>query len=129
MTGQVKEEIITRMGELGCFVDDGKIIFNPILLKKSEFLKKKRKFTFFNFINEKVNMNLQKKQLGFTYSKVPVIYHLSEEDWSIKIYFINGEVQNIIGNKLNKNISAEIFHRNNKVKQILLQCPESSLLF
>ena len=27
MTGQVKEEIITRMGELGCFVEDGCLVF------------------------------------------------------------------------------------------------------
>ena len=39
MTGQVKEEIITRFGELGLFIKNGKIIFNPYLLKKTEFLK------------------------------------------------------------------------------------------
>ena len=29
MTGQVKEEIITRMGELGCIINSGKLFFNP----------------------------------------------------------------------------------------------------
>ena len=28
MTGQVKEEIITRMGELGCIINRGKLIFD-----------------------------------------------------------------------------------------------------
>ena len=28
MTGQVKEEILTRFGELGCFVNDGCIMFD-----------------------------------------------------------------------------------------------------
>ena len=35
MTGQVKEEILTRFGELGCFVHNGKIYFNISLLRKS----------------------------------------------------------------------------------------------
>ena len=41
MTGQVKEELITRMGELGCIIDNGKLLFNPKLLKISEFLTEK----------------------------------------------------------------------------------------
>ena len=36
---QVKEEIITRMSELGCKILSGKLTFNISLLKKSEFLK------------------------------------------------------------------------------------------
>ena len=48
MTGQVKEEIITRMGELGCFIDNGQLEFNPKLLRRSEFLTEIRDFTFIN---------------------------------------------------------------------------------
>lgn len=36
MTGQVKEEILTRWGELGISIKNGIASFNPILLKKSE---------------------------------------------------------------------------------------------
>ena len=38
MTGQVKEDIISRFGELGVRIKNGKLQFNPILLKKDEFL-------------------------------------------------------------------------------------------
>ena len=38
MTGQVKEEILTRFGELGVCVEDGVIHFKPSLLRKAEFL-------------------------------------------------------------------------------------------
>ena len=41
MTGQVKEEVITRLIELGVFVSSGCICFNPFILRKSEFLTKK----------------------------------------------------------------------------------------
>jgi hypothetical protein len=42
MTGQVKEDILSRIGELGINVKDGKIIFNPRLLRRNEFYKLKR---------------------------------------------------------------------------------------
>ena len=46
MTGQVKEEIITRMGELGCIINSGKLFFNPKLLKMSEFLTESSTFSY-----------------------------------------------------------------------------------
>ena len=38
MTGQVKEEILTRLGELGVLVKQGKLFFAPSLLRRDEFL-------------------------------------------------------------------------------------------
>ncbi|MBN2566187.1 MAG: hypothetical protein JXB46_10800, partial [Candidatus Eisenbacteria bacterium] len=39
MTGQVKEEILTRFGELGVSVEDGVVSFRPTLLESGEFIK------------------------------------------------------------------------------------------
>ena len=36
MTGQVKEEILTRWGELGLRVRDGRVHFDPVLLDAAE---------------------------------------------------------------------------------------------
>jgi hypothetical protein len=36
MTGQVKEEILTRWGELGLFMRDGWVLFRPVLLDSAE---------------------------------------------------------------------------------------------
>ena len=38
MTGQVKEEILTRRGELGISVKNGSLCFNPTLLRVDELL-------------------------------------------------------------------------------------------
>ena len=38
MTGQVKEDILCRFGELGVRVKDGKVTFRPTLLRDNEFL-------------------------------------------------------------------------------------------
>jgi hypothetical protein len=38
MTGQVKEDVLTRKGELGIKVEGGKLRFQPNLLNKNQFL-------------------------------------------------------------------------------------------
>lgn len=38
MTGQVKEDILCRFGELGVRVQDGRVAFRPTLLRDDEFL-------------------------------------------------------------------------------------------
>ena len=42
MTGQVKEDIISRFGELGVFVEDGTLLFDPCMLRKEEFISNPR---------------------------------------------------------------------------------------
>src|SRR5262249_33566538 len=46
MTGQVKEEILTRWGELGVGIEEGRLHFNPRLLSRSEFGKPDGTLTF-----------------------------------------------------------------------------------
>ena len=129
MTGQVKEEIITRMGELGCIVEDGCLTFQPTLMRKTEFLTEAREFTYFNISKEKSHMAIQKDELAYTYCQVPIVYHLSDKDWLINIYYTDGKVENIKGNKITKAVSQLIFSRNNLIKEIRVECPASSLLF
>ncbi|MBC7556731.1 MAG: hypothetical protein H7195_07195, partial [Chryseobacterium sp.] len=44
MTGQVKEDLLARWGELGILVEEGCVKFDPFLLKKSNFLEEQNKF-------------------------------------------------------------------------------------
>ena len=44
MTGQVKEEILTRLGELGVHVVNGALSFDPALLCRDEFLQSEARF-------------------------------------------------------------------------------------
>ena len=46
MTGQVKEEVLTRWGELGLRVEAGALKFDPALLRRREFLDVERPWTF-----------------------------------------------------------------------------------
>jgi hypothetical protein len=46
MTGQVKEDLISRLGEMGVAVADGRIVFRRHLVSRGEFLSGARTFAF-----------------------------------------------------------------------------------
>jgi len=117
MTGQVKEDYISRYAELGVIVNYGKISFIPNLLHKSEFLSKPGNFQYFDTCGNKKSMEIKQNCLAFTVAQVPVIYHLSKEE-KIIIYFNNNDVKTIEGKQLNEEISSMIFNRNCEINKI-----------
>ena len=129
MTGQVKEEIITRMGELGCFIENGELAFNPKLLRRSEFLSEKKNFTFINIFKQKKNITVVKDQLAFTYCQVPIIYNLVDKEWQIEVELKDGSNEKFKGRKISKSLSRHVFKRTGNVRRIRLACPTSELLF
>ena len=129
MTGQVKEELITRMGELGCHVQNRRLVFNISLLKKSEFLTKENKFTYVDIEQRVRSTIIGKNQLGFTYCQVPIVYSLCDGDWKQSILFKNNTTKQYGGNIVKQAISSDIFSRSGKIKKITVTCPRSEFLF
>ena len=80
MTGQVKEEILTRFGELGCFVESNCIKLDPSLLLPNEFLTKNKTFTYFDVAQHKRELRIKKDQLAYTFCQVPFLYSLSDQN-------------------------------------------------
>ena len=66
MTGQVKEDILSRFGELGIYVKEGKLGFYPRLLRKTEFVKEAKLYTYIALSGEEKTIQLNKGTLGFT---------------------------------------------------------------
>ena len=118
MTGQVKEEIITRFGELGCFVEDGCIVFDTSLLPKSEFLKTEKVFSYFDTSKQKCQIRIAQNQLAYTFCQVPIIYTLSKLNSSVTLYLKDETKVTMKGNKIDKENSKFIFERAGKVKKI-----------
>jgi len=115
MTGQVKEDIISRWGELGVKIMEGKMHFIPILLRKSEFLNESRSFQYKDISGEMKSILLEPGTLAFTYCQVPVIYRLSNER-KICLYFREGPAEELIqGDSLNEQYSSMIFRREGKI--------------
>ena len=117
MTGQVKEDIISRFGELGLRVFDGKISFDPSILRKDEFNLTESVCKYVDYNSKIKLMNLNKNTLAFSICQVPVIYHLSKSE-EIEITFVNGDSKKISGNEMDEINSKKIFERNNEIEKI-----------
>jgi len=117
MTGQVKEDVLSRFGELGVVVSDGKLGFNPRLLRKNEFLQENKLFDYIALPKKKESLLISKDSLCFTYCQVPVIYTIAEED-SLSVIFSNGSTKTFNTLSLDREISAHVFNRNGEVIQL-----------
>ncbi len=116
MTGQVKEDILTRFGELGVFVKEGKIHFAPSLLQKSEFLATPKSFAYYDIHGNSNTLELSPDSLAFTYCQVPIIYQLSEEE-SMELIKEN-DTQIIRGRTIDSKNSDSIFERTGKILSV-----------
>lgn len=117
MSGQVKEDFISRFIELGVLVDGGKITFIPILLQKDEFLKSSKLFSYHSIDGGKQSVRLEKGSLAFTYCQVPIIYHISRNQ-KVCITMKDGSVQEFKELTLNESLSASIFQRKSEIIKI-----------
>jgi hypothetical protein len=75
MTGQVKEDLIARFGEMGVVVRDGRIRFSSHLLDRAEFVDSSTTFRFYDVDGEAQTIDLEKDALAFTVCQVPVVAH------------------------------------------------------
>lgn len=118
MTGQVKEDILCRFGELGVGVLEGCLQFNPSLLRKEEFLKRSKIFTYCDVKGIKKQINLEPGSLAFTYCQVPIVYKLSNKQ-AIS-YTINNELIQTESSQLNEETSSKIFQRTAEIEKIIV---------
>ncbi len=92
MTGQVKEDIISRFFELGVSVHDGQITFCPTMLTDADF---------------------KDDELRFTYCGTEVIYSRKSKDRLAQ--------REKTGLTLSKEQSAHIFARDGQIKQLIIE--------
>ena len=117
MTGQVKEDIICRFGELGVFVNNGSLAFNPRLLRREEFLREPKTFKFYDLNQVEQHIELEKNSLAFTYCQVPIRYNLSDKS-GLKVEMTNKEIVESDSLKLDATTSHKLFKRTGEIKQI-----------
>ena len=126
MTGQVKEDILSRFGELGVFVEKGQLFFNPCLLRKEEFLQLSKRFNYVSVSGDSKSIELPENSLGFTYCQVPIIYQLAEVN-AIEVEYANGKNKSFEGLSLDSNVSQSVFTRNSEVEYIRVHIHPSIL--
>jgi hypothetical protein len=126
MTGQVKEDILCHFGEFGVYVNEGKIFFNPVLLKRNEFICKAKQVEYVNTKGEKQAIAMENNTLFFTYCQVPVVYVLRENE-GIEITKADGSITKAGSTMLTESDSALVFQRTGKVKMIKVFLKEERL--
>ena len=126
MTGQVKEDILSRFGELGVVVSEGKLGFNPRLLRANEFLKESNIFHYIAIPTKKDSILVSEGSLCFTYCQVPIIYTIAEED-SLTVDFSNGTTKSFTTLRLDTETSEKVFNRNGEVTQLNVHIKKSRL--
>lgn len=116
MTGQVKEDLLSRFGELGVHVQGGQVTFEPKILRKEEFLSSPQTFRYVGLDKKEHELALDTGSLAFTYCQVPVVYTLGTTP-SIVIHY-QDRTEEVMGATLSKAQTQELFDRSGKVVRI-----------
>jgi hypothetical protein len=125
MTGQVKEDILCRWGELGVRVLEGRIAIDPILLRSTEFVSAARTFEYVDLDGTVNTIDLDPGSLAFAYCQTPFIYRRSPSA-AIRIVRKDGSVASTEGNAIDRDTSAAIFMRSGTVRRVEVDLPPDS---
>lgn len=117
MTGQVKEDILSRYGELGLRIQEGCLQFETSFLQNSEFLTEAQRFSFYDLDGHHVQIPLEPKSLAFTVCQVPIIYRHSDQS-GLRIQWAEGNEETTKELIAPKNVSRAIFKRSGKVRAV-----------
>jgi hypothetical protein len=121
MTGQVKEEILCRFGELGVRIRDGSVRFQPSLLRAREFVAKPRKFRFLDLEDNWQELTVPANGLAFSWCQVPVIYNLNDDaEPSLNLIRHDGTALDFPELALPAELSAELFARSGRIRRIVV---------
>jgi hypothetical protein len=119
MTGQVKEEILCRFGELGICVNHGIVSFKPALLRAQEFAAEAREFCYLDVGDEWQTIKVPARSLAFTWCQVPIVYRLDNEAAeSVLINRNDGTELNLSELEMPIDLSDELFRRSSTIRQI-----------
>ena len=129
MTGQVKEEVLSRFGELGLRVAGGEVRFDPRLLRAREFSSETRRFRFLDVHGQWQELSVPAAGLAFTWCQVPIVYRLRGQGRpALTITRQDGGVQTLPTPSLPMELSSELFRRSGRIRQIALDFPQEMLL-
>jgi hypothetical protein len=117
MTGQVKEDIITRLGELGLSIVDGRLRFRPDLVRRQEFLAAPGTFGYHDVHGVRRSVDLPAGALGYTACQVPIVLHAAGPP-GVVVRRSDGSTEILEGLDLDTATSAAVFDRTGAVTRL-----------
>jgi hypothetical protein len=129
MTGQVKEEVLSRFGELGLTIREGVVSFEPRLLRECEFGKDARAFRFLDVDGHWQDLQVPTRGLAFTWCQVPIVYRLIDRGPpAMTVVLDDGSSRTFAALSLPADVSGELFRRSGRVRSLSLDLPCDLLL-
>jgi len=119
MTGQVKEEVLTRFAELGIRVTGGLVSFEPALLRAREFCAAATSLRYLDVDKNWQTLLIPESSIGFTWCQVPFVYVLDDDtNAGVNVEFNDGEQMNFTDLSLPERLSRDLFERNGRIRQV-----------
>ncbi len=119
MTGMVKEEIITRQAEMGLLLENGCLLFNPLLLDKEELLTTPTQFEYIDVAGQLQHLQLAAGSMATTLCQVPVILQAAGTD-SLTLQRSDGTALVLAGHRLDEASSRHIFQRDGVIQSLVI---------
>lgn len=109
LTGQVKEGILCRLGELGITLHNGCLAFQPRLLRREEF---------------------SAGELTFTHARTPVVYRLDEEltEPLARVFASGGGSREYPGGQLDPATTRKVLYEDGAIERIEVFVPTANLI-
>jgi hypothetical protein len=117
LTGQVKEDILCRFGELGIAVREGRFRVRPLLLRTSEFIKEPATFSYYDVSSASRRLRLPAQSLAFTYCQVPFLYRLARES-GLVVRHSDGSEHSSSDLVLDRSSTRSILERDGSVQRV-----------
>ena len=128
MTGQVKEEILTRFGELGVRIAQGRVRFDPRLLRAREFPMEPHSFRYLDVDGEWQALTAPRRSLVFTWCQVPIVYTLSDAGHDTGTATLeDGTTLPLPELELSAAHSAAVFERSGLIRRVDISIPRGGL--
>ncbi|EYR63563.1 hypothetical protein N866_19805 [Actinotalea ferrariae CF5-4] len=141
MTGQVKEEVLTRLGELGLRVEEGRVVVRPALLRPQEWTTAPTTFRYRDVGGAPREVDLPAGSLAFTFCQVPVLYRADDDAVAgqveadrddaggvapvrvsrVEVLLADGRTVQALDGVLPADLSAAVFARTGLVERITAQ--------
>lgn len=124
MTGQVKEEILTRWGELGVRFKAGRFTWSPVLLHARERLAEAASLPVLGHDGQWRSVEVPAGGFGFTLAQVAVVVHVGGAS-AMQVRFADGTTVEQPGLELDAATTARWFARRGEVVSVGIRVPES----
>ncbi|MEM9295864.1 MAG: hypothetical protein AAGA57_08690 [Planctomycetota bacterium] len=123
MTGQVKEQILTRVAELGVSIEDGALRFDPAAIHEREYLSEPGEFAYLDLDDQEHTLPLPAGSYAMTLFQTPVVVQRGAGALRIEAHMADGATQAFDTGVLPADLSARLFNRDGAVRQLTIHAP------